>query len=240
MVSAGLLSCEAYEPTGDPNAFLQLPFEGNLENIGGATIEGAAYDGKTSFKRGRQGKALFTKGDGSWIEYRTPQKIVVGDVVEISFSFKRSKWSNSYVAGSSAKTIAAISGKGAEKIQHVIFNISSGDEPSMYIYIEDQDGNRERLRSEPGTVSMGWHSAKLVVDKPAGTSSFFLDDRLSATADIVPAVLINGFDSVKLGTWHKKNQAYRGRIDDFVIRDMFKADYRSLRDKHSIPSSSPF
>jgi len=31
-------------------------------------------------------------------------------------------------------------------------------------------------------------------------------------------VIHSGIDRIKFGTWHKKNQAYRGEIDNFLIR----------------------
>ncbi len=35
----------------------------------------------------------------------------------------------------------------------------------------------------------------------------------------VPTVIHNGIDRIKFGTWYKKNQAYRGEIDNFLILD---------------------
>ena len=219
-----LPACDAYEPTLIRDAVVQLSFEKDLSNIGGATISLKAHDGKAVFRKSETGSALFAQGDGSWVEATSATHLMFGDVVEVSFDFNRANWTNPYKAGSATQTLVAISGRGEGKIQHLAFNISAGAVPLLYVVVEGADGKNHRLTSPAGAVSSGWRQARLKVDKQAERVSFYLDNTLVAESDVIPAVLQNGIDRIKFGTWHKKNQAYRGHIDNFVIREISQSD----------------
>ncbi|MEO1240730.1 MAG: hypothetical protein AAFX54_02380 [Pseudomonadota bacterium] len=220
LIALSVYACDSYEVTPVTDAAVHLPFETSLENIGPAPMTVEAHDGKAAYKKSKTGRALFAQGDGGWVEATPAEKLMLGDVVEISFDFNRADWTNPYKAGSATQTLVAISGRSEKKIQHLAFNISVGSVPSLYAVIEDADGEKHRLTAPAGAVSPGWHQARLYVDRRAGRASFYLDETLVAEEAVMPAVLINGIERIKFGTWHKKNQAYRGHLDNFVIRDI--------------------
>lgn len=213
-----LTACEPYEPVAIPDAAVQLAFEKDLDNLGSAALEGIAENGRARFKKSTTGKALYTLGDGGWAEFNAPETIALGDIVEISFDFKPANWINPYEKGRTAKTIAAVSSRGPERIRHIIFNISRGSNPHIHVYFDDAEGTKFRLRSEPGSVTTGWHSVRMRIDREAGETRLSLDGAEIASANAVSAVMNHGVDTIKLGTWHKQNQAYRGHIDNFIIR----------------------
>lgn len=215
-----LQACDSYEVAPALDAVVHLPFETSLENIGPAPMTVEAHDGKAAFKKSKTGRALFAQGDGGWVEATPAEALMLGDVVEISFDFNRADWTNPYKAGSATQTLVAISGRSEKKIQHLAFNISVGSVPSLYAVIEDADGENHRLAAPAGAVSPGWHQARLYVDRRAGRASFYLDETLVGEEAVVPAVLINGIERIKFGAWYKKNQAYRGHLDNFVIRNI--------------------
>lgn len=220
LIALPVYACDSYEVTPVTDAVVHLPFEATLDNVGPASMTVEAHDGKAAFKKGKTGRALFAQGEGGWVEAAPAEKLMLSDVVEISFDFNRADWTNPYKAGSATQTLVAISGRSEKKIQHLAFNISTGSVPSLYAVIEDADGENHRLAAPAGAVSPGWHRARLYVDRRAGRASFYLDETLVAEEEVTPAVLINGVERIKFGTWYKKNQAYRGRLDNFVIRDI--------------------
>lgn len=220
LIALSVYACDSYEVTTVTDAVVHLPFETSLDNIGPALMTAEVHDGKAVFKKSGTGRALFAQGDGGWVEAAPAEKLMLGDVVEISFDFNRADWTNPYKAGSATQTLVAISGRSEKKIQHLAFNVSTVSVPSIYAVIEDADGKNHRLSAPAGAVSPGWHQARLYIDRRTGRSSFYLDETLVAEEDVTPAVLINGVERIKFGTWYKKNQAYRGHLDNFVIRDI--------------------
>ncbi|MEM9616431.1 MAG: hypothetical protein AAF936_00585 [Pseudomonadota bacterium] len=220
LIALSANACDSYEVTPVMDAVVHLPFEATLDNVGSAPITAEAHDGKAAFKKSKTGRALFAQGEGGWIEAASAEKLMLGDVVEISFDFNRADWTNPYKAGSATQTLVAISGRSEKKIQHLAFNISTGPVPSLYAVIEDTDGENHRLADPAGVVTPGWHRARLYVDRRSGQTSFYLDETLVAKEEVTPAVLINGVERIKFGTWYKKNQAYRGHLDNFVIRNI--------------------
>jgi len=100
-----------------------------------------------------------------------------------------------------------------------VFNLSNGNEPILSVALQDKTGAKDKLKSSAGVVTMDWHHVRLVVDQTSETSELFLDGELIAKSEIVPSVVSDGVDRVRIGTWHRQNQAFRGLIDNFVIRD---------------------
>ncbi|MFQ5563257.1 MAG: hypothetical protein ACE5FO_06785 [Parvularculaceae bacterium] len=216
-----LAACsDSYEPQTDPRAAVQLAFEGDLENLGWADIAPTPESNKARFRPGPTGKALYPLGDGSWIEYRANEKIILAEKVSISFFFKRADWENPYGPGSATKTIAVVSGKRPDRIQHVSFSISKGDAPHFETYFEDADKNAHRLNAGPGRLSQDWTSVRLEIDRIKGATQLYIDGVFAASVKATPAAIDNGIDILKFGTWHRKNQAYRGFIDNFIIAEL--------------------
>lgn len=208
------------EQAVDPHDAVHLAFEGDLKNLGWAGVTPTAESKKAKFRRGPTGKALYPLGDGTWIEYRTTKKLALGDRVSISFDYKPEKWENPYGPGSATKTIVVVSGRRPDRIQHVAFAISNGAAPIFQAQFEDADKESHRLTAEPGMASSDWNSVRLDIDRAANATQLYLNGALVASVDAVPAAIENGIDVLKFGTWYKKNQAYRGYIDNFVIADL--------------------
>jgi hypothetical protein len=105
------------------------------------------------------------------------------------------------------------------KISHISFNIANGSSPNLQIAFEDTGGKKHRLRSEQGLVENDWHNVRLRINKQAKETLLYLDGERIDCIKAVPTVIHNGIDRIKFGTWYKKNQAYRGEIDNFLILD---------------------
>jgi hypothetical protein len=203
-----------------PDALVELPFENSLDNLGQAAVQGDVYSGEIKYLKGKHGMALQTQGDGSWVAIHPKNKIDFGDLVEISFSFKRENWENPYVAGSGVQTIATVSGKDEKRIDHLSFGFVPGSSLSFYVYFTDDKVESHRISTPTGSVRFNWHHIRLLIDFKEETTSLYYDDNLVSQEPALPVALSKGIDRIILGTWHRKNQAYRGLIDDFVIRDI--------------------
>ncbi len=197
---------------------IHLPFEKSLDNLGPVAVTGKVYEGEVNYPEGKNGLALHTAGDGSWVEVNPKSKLRVGDWMEVSFKFHREDWANPYKGGSGVQTIATVSGRNEKRINHLTIGFYPRNSMALAVSFRDDDNKNHRMRTEDGVVTLDWHEVRLVVDGKAGETKLYFDGRLAATEPAVSAVLKNGVDRIKFGTWFKKNQAYRGRIDDFMIQ----------------------
>jgi hypothetical protein len=213
-----LTGCSSQKQISD--ALIQLPFENSLENMGTVDAHGEVYSGTIEYEEGQNGVALYTQGDGSWVAFHPKSKIEVGDLVEISFSFKRENWENPYIAGSGSQTIATISGKSEKRMDHLSFGFVSKSSLSFYVYFKDAEGQSHRISTQRDSIAFDWHHVRVLVDFQEGATSLYFDDNPVSRESAVPVALSKGIDRIKFGTWHKKNQAYCGLIDDFMILDI--------------------
>ena len=218
LIIFSLTGCDSQKPI--PDALVQLPFENSLENLGKVAVHGDVYNGEIKYQSSQHGRALQTQGDGSWVAVHPKSAMDVGDLVEISFMFKRENWENPYVPGSGLQTIATVSGKSEKGLDHLSFGFIPGSDLSLHISFTDDKGEYHRMGSQTGSVTFDWHHIKLLVDFQARETSLYLDGNLISQKPNLPVALSNGVDRIILGTWFRKNQAYRGLIDDFVIRDI--------------------
>lgn len=212
-----LAACDVYEPPKVQDAHVQLAFENSLDTLGSARLNATAHGGNAMFKGGKTGRSLYSAGEGGWVEFKTTQPLILDSGIEISFDFKRSETSSVNTKGRVVQTLAAISSIGSDRIRHVTFNIANRADPHIYVNFDSANGKKFKLQSSAGSIATGWHSAKLLIDVKSRKSRLFLDGKLVDSKRAVSAVFAGGIDRIKLGTWHKKNQAFRGQIDNFVI-----------------------
>lgn len=201
-------------------ALVHLPFEGRFENLGKARVSGAIHDGEAEYARGPTGLALAAQGDGSWAEFEAEALGPFTGPVEVSFDVMPEDWTNPYEKGAATKTVLVLSGTSGERIRHLVFNISTGDSPVLSVAIEDRNGSKMRLVSPGGRLTFDWHSVRLRIDPATERTTLFLDDGQIGAARIVPSGIADGIDRIRVGTWHKANQAFRGLVDNVVIREI--------------------
>ena len=219
LVALLVLACDSYRPTPNAHALIQLPFENSLDNLGTARIVGEVLAGDVAYHDSPQGKAIHTRGDGGWVEFRPVNTIRLPRSIEVSFEFKRDDWENPYKKGSVLQTIATLSGKGQDRIEHLSFAFTPKNHLSFSVYFRDQQGNRHTIRTPPGIVTLDWHQVRLEVNNERQETSLYIDNQLRGKEQAIPSIVAHGINRVKLGTWYKKNQAYRGLIDNVVVAE---------------------
>lgn len=214
-----LTGCGSYEPVAIDGALIQIDFEGSLVSLGSVEIMSRSRDGEPEFKKGKNGKALYSLGDGRWVEFETVETISIDNTIEISFDFRRADWINPHKKGSATQTVAVISNVSPMKISHISFSIVNGSNSKLHVAYEDAAGSKFRLHSKHGLAEMEWHQVRLRIEKQSVETILYIDGERVDSTKSVPTVIRNGIDRVKFGTWHKKNQAYRGEIDNFLIHE---------------------
>lgn len=209
----------ASEPA--PRTLVHLTFEDSLDNSAAIGLAGGARESQARYAAGKTGKALETLGEGGWIEIGPREPLTFGGSMEISFDFKRADWINPYVAGSLKQTMVDIQGRMPDRIIHFSFGLSMSkrSDPQLVVYVQSGDGEGHRLRAKDRPVTLGWHNVLVTFDRESEALSLYLDDKLVDRIEMTPALHTAGLDSIRFGTWYKRNQAYRGLIDNFIVRD---------------------
>ncbi len=226
-------------------ALIHLPFENSLSNIGSSSVQSKAFGGDVKYKidqhklalppqkdggwveintkskveHWQHGNALHSQGNGDWIEIKAESTISPAQTTEISFVFQREEWDNPYKKGSGAQTIAVLSGQGEKQREHLSFNFYPSKDLSFSVSFNDDEGKRHWLKTKRGAVTTKWHLVRLIIDQKTKETSLYFDEKIITKIKSLPVIMVNGIDSIKLGTWYKRNQAYRGLIDNFIIRN---------------------
>lgn len=214
-----LAACDGYTPEPVADAVIQLPFEDDLSNLAPLALRGEAHDSRAAYADSETGTALETFGKGGWIEIHPEEPVRIRGSMEVSFDFKRADWINPYKSGSASQTMVHLRGRSPKKIVHLTFGIRPGNEPALTAFIEGTGGQKHRFRARK-PLTLGWHTARLLFDADAKQVTLFLDDEKVDSVSTTPLVYTAGIDRIKFGTWFKKNQAYKGLIDNFVLRDI--------------------
>lgn len=215
------MACSRYEPAPVDGAVVQLAFENRIENLGEADLEEAVLQQGATFRKGAAGRALFTRGNGGSVELNTLRPIRFFGGTAITFDFKRENWENPYKAGSGTQTLVVVTGRTPDRLEHIAFNASPSPSGNLYVRFNDAEGGKHSLSGGDGSASVGrWRNVSLRVDRGRNTTEFLINGKVVDTVEASPVLLEHGLSRIKLGTWFKKNQAYRGYLDNFVISDV--------------------
>ena len=222
LLAATLAGCDTYVAEPIDGALVQLAFEGNLENLGSAALLGAAHDETPWMKPGPTGKYYVAQGRGGWLQFTAPETIEISGSVEISFDARNLDWKGPPARKNPFETMLNLSGQMPGRMRHITFNTGA---TSKRVEVSYRDENDEtiRLSSEDGALSDKWRKVALTIDADAGETRLTIDGRAVASSPILPYLATHGVDAIRVGTWHKSNQAFRGEIDNVVVRRLDSA-----------------
>ncbi|MEM9360903.1 MAG: hypothetical protein AAGB04_32430 [Pseudomonadota bacterium] len=208
-----------YEPAVDPRAYLQFAFEENLQNLSDVPVEATIKNGSVVFGRGNSGQTFYAKGDGAALFMLSSELKDFPETVEIEFDFEVEDWTNPYEKSAPVQTMVVFSGKSGGKIRHLRIDVTTHQTAEFRVAAEDSQGTKAELTAAPGDLFTNWQNVRIVVDQSRSQTEVFLNDVAIGSFDILPSVIEDGIEQIKIGTWHGQNQAYRGQIDNFILRD---------------------
>ena len=200
-------------------AEVHLPFDGDLNGRGRVRVQAASDGDAASFVQGVFGQALWSDGSGTAIVTDLPAALRVFDRTEVSLSVKAEDWVNPYGAGSAVQTIAVLTGASDAGLQHLTFSIVGASHDMFEVRFKDTAGETIKMRTGRGAVGDDWQRLSLEVNQPGRATDLLLDGKVVASSGSVPDLMRHRLTTLKFGTWHQQNQAFRGAIDQFVIRD---------------------
>lgn len=190
---------------GEP--LVSLSFEGSLADAGPHGVRGAAAGDEVGFVPGVRGQALFVGGTEDWVDYALPPAVDLTRSVTLEFWFRREDWRNPYAAGSGVQTIV---GAG-----HLTVGLNLHRRPAVRPV-----GSVGGTRAGDPAVSVPpetWIHVALVYDRRRSAVRLHLDGHEVARAPRYGAPALERQDSLRIGTWHRANQAFRGAVDELRL-----------------------
>ncbi len=220
-------------PTGDPvfprahptagdgvSPVLRLSFDEGFNDEGPLHIQAQANGDEVRLVSGMNGHALSVGGTEDWIDLPLSSALSFDRGFTLELWFKRADWTNPYRGGSGWQTLAALTTDAS-------LSITAPGCPLHKPWALDGSVSRRNKKadenesahalSRPGSVPAGrWIHAALVHDPVEASLSLYLDGALADRAKGVPPPDMT-WRRLRLGTWHKANQAFRGEIDEVEV-----------------------
>ncbi|WP_171209931.1 MULTISPECIES: hypothetical protein [unclassified Ruegeria] len=208
-----------YQPTVDPRAFVQFAFEGDLQNLAPVSVDVSMQDGTSAFGPGPTGRSFYAQGDGGALVIETAELGNLGDIIEIAFDFRLEDWTNPNETSAPVQTMVVVSGRSNGKLRHLTADVAVHAQPEFRVSFEGAEGEKARVVANLDRVLEQWRQVRIIADQTANQTDVLLDNVSIGKVDFVPVVISDGIDIIKLGTWYRQNQAFRGQLDNLVIRD---------------------
>ena len=212
-------SAPAYTPTPDPRAYLQFAFEGNLDTLAPTPVEASVIDGDLVYGEGTTGQTFAAQGDGSALVITTRDLYDLAEVVEITLDFRPEAWTNPHKGSAAVQTMVVLSGRSGEKLRHLTIDLPAHTSPEFRVTFEDIEGAKHTLTTPAADFELEWHNVRIRANRASGRTEVFLNGTSIGTLEALPSGITHGIDTIKLGTWFRQNQAFRGQIDNLIIRD---------------------
>jgi concanavalin A-like lectin/glucanase superfamily protein len=221
LAGAGWGGWQLFGPAPSDPPLLHLAFDGSLEDRGPYRAKATTW-GEVEFHPGIVGQALFVSGTWSWIDYPLPPAIDLTRSASIELWVRRDDWVNPYVNGSSVQTIATV-GPFVVNLQLLVpreaaRSVPGDRSPARYRF--EPSGRVGDVRATARGVAVPartWTHVALVYDRAWSAARLYVDGRRVARAGVFTRPDVVRYGSLRIGTWHAANQAFRGEVDELKL-----------------------
>jgi hypothetical protein len=201
---------------------LRLSFDDSFDDEGPLHLPAEVSGDEVRLVPGMSGRALFVGGTEDWIDLSLHNAPSFDRGFTLELWFRRADWTNPYRGGSGWQTLVALTSDASLSITapgcplHKPWALHGTVSRRNKEVGENEYAN---ALSRPGSVPAGrWIHAALVYDPEEASLSLYLDGALVDRAKGAPPPDMM-WRNLRLGTWYKANQAFRGEIDEVEVYD---------------------
>jgi hypothetical protein len=223
-----VVSSRAVRPATHGGALpvLRLSFDEGFDDEGPLRLQAEANGDEVRLVSGLSGRALFVGGTEDWLDLPLSSAPSFDRGFTLELWFRRAHWENPYRGGSGWQTLAALTTDASLSITapgcplHKPWALHGTVSRRNKEAGENEHAN---ALSRPGSVpAERWIHAALVHDPGEASLSLYLDGVLADRAKGAPPPDMT-WRRLRLGTWYKANQAFRGEIDEVEVYDYPRA-----------------
>ncbi len=199
-----------------------MTFDEGLDDGGPHRFRGTVHGDGVSRAPGRRGQALSIGGTEDWLDVDLRGVPSLENGASLVMWIRRDDWTNPYKGGSGWQTLASIDTGFSLSITapgcplHEPWALQG----SADHYREDvKEFESAYALSRPDSVrAERWQHVGLVYDPGQRTLSLYLDgERVDQARAVAPPGLRR--QRLRIGTWYKANQAFRGLVDELAVYD---------------------
>jgi hypothetical protein len=207
---------------GSASPLLRLSFDESFNDEGPLRLQAKASGDEVRLVPGMTGRALFVGGTEDWLDLPLSSVPSFDRGFTLELWFRRADWTNPYRGGSGWQTLAALTTDASLSITAPGCPLHKPWALHGTVSRRNKEAGENELAntlSRPGSVPAGrWIHAALVHDPGEASLSLYLDGVLADRAKGAPPPDMT-WRQLRLGTWYKANQAFRGEIDEVEVYD---------------------
>ena len=228
LLEDAVLPRAARSAVGDGSSpVLRLSFDQDFNDEGPLRIKAEAHGDEVRLVPGMSGRALFVGGTEDWIDLPLSRALSFDRGFTVELWFRRADWTNPYRGGSGWQTLIALTSDASLSITAPGCPLHKPWALHGTVSRRDKEANENESAntlSRPDSAPAGrWIHAALVHDPRGASLSLYLNGVLADRAKGVPPPDMT-WRQLRLGTWYKANQAFRGEIDEVAIYDYPRTD----------------
>jgi hypothetical protein len=196
-------------PAGPPEPAVALSFEGTMDDGGPARALPGPNGDELTYLPGVRGQALFFGGSDDWVDYALPATLALDGSLSLELWFRREDWVNPHRAGSGLQSLA-VAGPLSLALD---VSRGPGDGPRRFRLVGR--AGSARVIDRDGSVPPGtWTHVAVVYDAAWFAVRLYADGRQVARRTVPMAPDVPPRPTLRLATWYRSNQAFRGAIDE--------------------------
>lgn len=205
---------------GEKTLIADLNFDSDMNDHGPFGMKAEMHGDEVSLVRGIKGQGLFIGGTEDWLDIPLPDELLLESGFTSEFWFKREDWENPYKGGSGFQTLAAVTSSFSQDL--TAKGCALTDPWALVASVshtnrKHNESETVRAYTKPDTVKPGkWYHAASVYNPYEQSLTLYINGKVVETGWAVPAPRFS-YRNLRLGTWYKANQAFRGTFDEFRL-----------------------
>jgi hypothetical protein len=206
----------------DPPPVVYLSFDNDMNDAGPYQLKSEVHGDEVSRGPGIKGKALFVGGTEDWLDIIMDEAIFLEGGSSFEVWFRREDWTNPYAGGSGFQSLVSISGSLILDITAIACPVAPPwtlVATVSYPLSGVQGRDVIRAYTEPDVVAANrWIHGAVTYDQQEQSLTVYMNGEEVDRAYGVPAPSFRR-RVIRVGTWFKANQAFRGYLDELKIYD---------------------
>jgi hypothetical protein len=199
---------------------VNVSFDKDINDSGPYKLKSKIIGDEIYRNKGLKGSALFVGGTEDWLDIPLDERIILDSGFSTEIWFKREDWSNPYKGGSGFQTLASIAGD-------IVLDVTAEgcalvDPWALVATVSHYNQKAKesevvRAHTPPDVIAANkWNHAAAVYDPSESSLTLYHNGQIVEQAWGVPFPRFN-IRNIRLGTWFKANQAFRGQLDEFRL-----------------------